>query len=599
MSRARLIRWDEAVVGTPWALSQLSHKPKFPVINTNIGEGQNMLITPHAPVLHIATLARPATWGYFVLDAQRGIAWYWWFPVFACFTVLFLLIKLLLNGHDHIAAFGAFWFSASAFTVGWSNWPAYFVLFPALGVVAAHWLLTSKRPWIQLLSGLLLGLSVPGFTMMLYPAWQVPLGYLVLFLFAALIARDRLHVTAKNGKGRVYSLAIALIIAIGVTVAWLLSCLPALRMMTASVYPGGRVSTGGDFNFERLFRGVYNFITLYDCPRALVNESESASFYYFFPAAFVGLLFAGGLIRQIGIVGKAVLAFILLMLFYLFVGFPARISQATLFSYIPSNRADLTIGLASIIASLQLLVVAHQRRQSTTPRAVLLIAFKVAAVTTVLFLMHARSLGRIAGGFPSLTVAVAMSLIMGAGSFALMAGLKRTFCTAVGVLVIATSAWFNPLATNLDHIYKSELATKIQEIESERSPGDRSFWLCYGGNHEGALVYTIGGRSLSGIQWPPQLSMWRVLDPSGSFENTYNMYAEIYFAPVPSPNQIQFTASGPGILHVRVAPNNSAMRELGVRYVVVKGSAFGSIDTSKLEMVYQSPTFTIYKVPDG
>ena len=123
MRNARIIRWDELVVATPWALSQLSHKPRFPVVNTNIGNGQNMLVTPHAPVLHIVTLARPATWGYFIFGAQRGLAWYWWFQPFACFTVLWLLFEIALGGHSKLAAFGAFWFCNSAYVVCWSLWP--------------------------------------------------------------------------------------------------------------------------------------------------------------------------------------------------------------------------------------------------------------------------------------------------------------------------------------------------------------------------------------------------------------------------------------------------------------------------------------------
>src|SRR5262249_27412778 len=63
MANARQIRWDELMVATPLALSQLSHHPRFPVVNTNIGNGQNVLISPHVPVLHISSLARPATWG--------------------------------------------------------------------------------------------------------------------------------------------------------------------------------------------------------------------------------------------------------------------------------------------------------------------------------------------------------------------------------------------------------------------------------------------------------------------------------------------------------------------------------------------------------
>src|SRR5205085_307571 len=55
MANDRYARWDEFTIATPWALSQFAHKPKFPVINTNYGYGQNMLISPHNPVLHVVT----------------------------------------------------------------------------------------------------------------------------------------------------------------------------------------------------------------------------------------------------------------------------------------------------------------------------------------------------------------------------------------------------------------------------------------------------------------------------------------------------------------------------------------------------------------
>ena len=133
MAKARWIRWDELLISTPLSLSQLSHNPRFPVINTNIANGQNMLTLPHMPVWHIVTLARPATWGYFVLGAQRGLAWYWWFQVFACFTVLYLLLEIILKGHRGLAAFGAFWFCASAYIVCWSLWPAQVAFYVGLG----------------------------------------------------------------------------------------------------------------------------------------------------------------------------------------------------------------------------------------------------------------------------------------------------------------------------------------------------------------------------------------------------------------------------------------------------------------------------------
>src|SRR4030095_7067607 len=232
MANARGIRWDELLVTTPNALSQLAHRPRFPVVNTNIGEGQNMLLTPHAPVWHIVTLARPETWGYFFLGAQRGLAWYWWFRVFACFTVLQLLMEVILRGRQGLAAFGSFWFCASAYIVCWSLWPAQLVFFGALACLAAYHLLASQKRTTQLISGVLLGLGIPGFVMFLYPAWQVPIVYLFSFIFVGLFIRDKLYLSFKRvSMYRLLSLTIALALAGGLAFSFIQTCIPDLEVM--------------------------------------------------------------------------------------------------------------------------------------------------------------------------------------------------------------------------------------------------------------------------------------------------------------------------------------------------------------------------------
>src|SRR5262245_8635643 len=290
MANARQIRWDELMVATPLALSQLSHHPRFPVINTNIGNGQNVLISPHVPVWHISSLARPAPWGYFFLGAQRGLAWYWWFQVFACFTVLYLLLEIVLKIHNGLAAFGAFWYCASAYVVCWSLWPAHITFFPVLACVAAYHLVSSPRRSIQVLCAILLGIGLAGFVMFLYPPWQVPLGYLIVIVFAALFFRDRLFITARQMlRQRLILGAGALLLAAGIIAAFLITCWSDLKVMAHTEYPGLRVSTGGDYSLAKIFKGFYNISTIYSAQSALVNESESASFYDLFPAILVAL----------------------------------------------------------------------------------------------------------------------------------------------------------------------------------------------------------------------------------------------------------------------------------------------------------------------
>src|SRR5262249_19448712 len=138
MTTPPAIRSDDYLIRFPLALSQLSHKPRFPVVNTNYWNGMNMLAQPvyDAPVWHIAAVAKPASWGYFFLGPQRGVAWEWWFQIFACFTVLYLLFGIILNRDMKLAAFGAFWFCGSAAVVCFGFWPAYVTFFGGLAILS-------------------------------------------------------------------------------------------------------------------------------------------------------------------------------------------------------------------------------------------------------------------------------------------------------------------------------------------------------------------------------------------------------------------------------------------------------------------------------
>ncbi|HKP13730.1 MAG TPA: hypothetical protein VJZ91_16535, partial [Blastocatellia bacterium] len=334
MANARYARWDEFTIATPWALSQFAHRPRFPVINTSFGYGQNMLVSPHNPVWHIVTLARPATWGYFLLGRQRGLAWYWWFQPFACFTALFLVLEILLRGEHRLAAFGAFWFCASAFVVCWSQWPAQVTFFIALGCLCAYHVFASDSRRVRLLCAMLLGLSVPGLLMFLYPAFQVSLCYLFLFVFAGLFARDKLYRSFRSDwQHRGLCLVIAAVIAGGLAASFLIACRPDLKVMSHTVYPGRRISVGGDYSLSMLFKGMYNMMTIYFTPSVLRNPSEAASFYYFFPAAFLAVACSRRLQKQMGWPGILLMLFLVLMLLYLFVGIPERLARLTLMSY--------------------------------------------------------------------------------------------------------------------------------------------------------------------------------------------------------------------------------------------------------------------------
>lgn len=116
----RPIRSDEWLVLTPMAIAQHNHTPRYPVLNTSLGlDGQNMLIVGMAgvPVAHVSALAKPATWGFFVLDLKRALAWYWWFPPFGCFLALAHLLNALAPGRWRQGFLFALLFVAAPYVV--------------------------------------------------------------------------------------------------------------------------------------------------------------------------------------------------------------------------------------------------------------------------------------------------------------------------------------------------------------------------------------------------------------------------------------------------------------------------------------------------
>ncbi len=598
LADAKMIRWDELVITTPLSLSQLSHNPRFPVVNTNIGNGENMLLNCHVPVWHITTLARPATWGYFILGGQRGLAWYWWFRVFACFTVLYLMLEIILQGNKLLAVFGAFWFCASAYVVCWSLWPAYITFFIALGALATYHLIASDNRRVQIVCAILLGLSIPGFVMTIYPPWQVPLGYLFGLIFVGLFIRDKLYRRFKPvDKKMLLCLTGSLVLAGALTFSFVHTCLADLKASANTVYPGQRVSLGGDYSFGMLFKGMYNFITVYSTPAELKNESEASSFYYFFPAIFFAACISRRIARDLGVIGWLLIAHITGMLLFLMVGLPQGLAKISLLSYVPSYRADLTIGLASIILCVYLLTIIARARETDSNYLENSLPFRVGGFMVLFFIIHCLFLMKQTNGFPIPSLALLIGALAGMISYCLIAAKTRTFCAMTGLLVLATTAVYNPLSTNLDHIYDSEVAKAINLLNNQ-SP-DRPFWVCYGGIHLGMLITTLGGRALSGVQYPPQLDIWHTLDPNRLYENVYNRYAEVSFDYSADDNKVSFYNPQEGEMRVVISPNNLLLKSVGARYVLLVGEAQKIIDSSKLRPAYQSPsnTFSIFEIP--
>ncbi|HYM01067.1 MAG TPA: hypothetical protein VEZ90_19065, partial [Blastocatellia bacterium] len=207
-------------------------------------------------------------------------------------------------------------------------------------------------------------------------------------------------------------------------------------------------------------------------------------------------------------------------------------------------------------------------------------------------------------GFPPSFAIALVSLGSGYASYCMVAGNTRTFCALILVALLPLVWLYNPLSTNLDYIYKSELAQQIEKLDQG---SERPLWVCYGegkpnfwspGSYGGLLVSTLGGRAMTGIQWPPAVDFWRALDPTRKYEKYYNDYAHVYLL-YTNGDEVSFSSPGAQSLYVKIAPDNQVLKQIGAKYILAMDDAVNQIDINKYPLIYKSRDgfFSIFEIP--
>lgn len=610
MTEPRRIRFDEwANEGTPYALAQFTHEPQFPLINRNVGAGQNMLVLPWAPVLHPVLVARPMTWGYLLLGPERGLAWSWWLQSLGCFVALFLLLELIVPGRPWLAVLGSFWFCSSAYVVCWSLWPAYVTGLGVFALLGVYWLTTSLRPAVILGSGLLAALAFSAFCMQLYPPWQVPLGYTFVAIFLGLLWRDRPAARVRHLLWlRLSALGLSLVTALLVLGLFFHATHDALVAFAESDYPGQRRLLGGDAPAWRLFGGFFNFftknfyaVTQEESPHDF-NPSESAGFFLLLPAVVVAAIVSPRIRARLGPMVWALLPWVLLLGYFCVSEVPQWFAEVTLLGHAQGYRAQLALGLASIVCCIRLLAVS-----SGLPidRETLRTAIVVFLICAGLYLWQGLELeSRVHLFVRALPQPVMVVAVVAAALSALAAaGHSRAFAPVLVLGLLLTSGNFNPLAVGFPDWRKSELATAIRDVlatnDAVQGGAEPPLWLTYGGDYPsaGTLATLMGARSLGGVYYYPQPELWAPLDPKGKQRFRYNRFAitRLNYGELKS-SRIEFQTRGPSLLTVTASPLNPKLWRMGARYVLTFGNEEG-LARSKLELLNRGRNFAIWRIP--
>lgn len=344
-------RWDEWGVITPSVLAQIHHEPRFPVVNTHIGpEGQNMGVIGMfgVPVAQWAAIARPATWGYFVLPLRHAMSWQWQIQFWGCLLAVWWLLNILRTGQAGRNLALSVVFCAAPYAAGWSNWSLYASMFPILAVCLTTHLLRSRRVTGAVVTGFALGWVLACWVLVLYPPWLVIMGSLCGLIMVGWLLDHRQELVWSRCQG--WAALAALGTAALLLGSWWADTRDAVMQVQSTVYPGGRqAELGGNAPLFWSLRG-YLGLEAFAHEIGPASSKPEVSSYFFVPLAMAATLIFGVLRSpRPRALWMCLTAFVIVYTWYAFVGFPLWLAQLSKWGVLTTNRMDLGLGFALVV----------------------------------------------------------------------------------------------------------------------------------------------------------------------------------------------------------------------------------------------------------
>lgn len=582
----RAIRSDEWLVQTPYYLSQAEED--LPLVNEDYGlSGQNMILAYNSPVKNLTILGKPFNWGFLFLKSDRALSFYWAVKIVGLLLLSFEACLIVTRRNKYLSLLGAGLLSFSPVVQWWFMQHAGDLIFFALGLMVFfyYYWTNHENKKKRLLFSLLFAQFAVGFILVIYPAHQVTLGYFLLFYFISVLV-IRWKKTRFDRWDIIFIGGIILIIAVMMGY-FLMTSLDALKATLNTIYPGHRVSTGGDVSFYELFNGLTNWKIPYTDIN-YSNNSEIAMMYDLFPMVLLSfpviLIRRKELERETFLTGIMLMLFSLLMLLWILIGLPEFLAKITLLSYVPGPRAMVMFHFSSLLLTLWFINVIWKDIKFSKIYGLVvafislgLTAWTVRGTFIMTFLNHKE-----------IFLVLLLGLVI---MLAIFFKIKVVFYGLTAGLVIVSGCYVNPIAVGTGAIYQKTLSQAIQKIDEKNQ---NALWLSEGMLYN--FLPALGVKSFNSVRFYPDQKAWQILDKPKKDEEYYNRYAHMQMNV--TFNQTNFILEGPDKYIMNISLSD--MKKLKINYVVTQRDLVAEKKTTKVKFTEKygpdRDGYRIYKV---
>ncbi len=341
IGRTRAIRSDEFVVVFPSTLASSYGENAFGKYNT-IMRGEETLNATNGVYLGVSTIANaPQKLVYAILPVEYAFSFCWSFWLIFPFLITLELFYIITKKKRLLSTAGAFLVIFSSFNFWWGM-PSQLLTAPGT-IVSIYYFLQSKERWKKILLGIATAILFSMFVSNLYPAWQVPVGYMSLAI-GVWVLHDNWDKIKALKKSDWLIIASAFALVVGLVFSYLNSISEYTEVITETAYPGKRVDTGS-FYLSKLFYCAQAPFYAY---KDVANPSEAGVFFSLFPIPTIMALFCWIKEKKKDWLTAGLLLVQIPMLLYVTVGFPENIAKLLLFSNSTVFRTIDIIGLIQI-----------------------------------------------------------------------------------------------------------------------------------------------------------------------------------------------------------------------------------------------------------
>jgi hypothetical protein len=578
---SRTIRSDEWAVNTPFVISQSINN--FPLINHDIGDGQDMSLVIDVPYKDWSVLFHPQNIVFFLLPLDNAFAFKWWSLAWLLMISVYLLVLLLLPRRYLAASLLAVFMCLSPFIQWWyQSITVLPVAYGVLAVVIATYLLRATPTLRKVFLGTLLSYIIACFIFIMYPAFQISVALVALGIFMGIYLSER-KLTDIWKKKLILRLIIPVVAGIIPIAIFYVLHNNNIQLIQDTVYPGARSINAGGANLSTLTDWPLNYKLLRSAPDPSAygaNQSEASRF-LFFGLLLIPLLllrfFKNKSQKDISKQHKFIFIGMLIvgLIFVLHMYVPVGSSAYKLLGLRLVPHARLLVGFG--IMNLVLLAIAfglpskgYKKMQDLLDRdafmsSVLGFAFTLAGLLIAKNHYVIPSLGIYEIGF----IAIIVATVMYALSHKILRLRYLGLCVVV-VLSVGASLPVHPLYHGMGSIEDSDLSAAIRNKEKR----DNYYWITTDKLGYESIPVANGAEVLTGVYTYPQLKLWKKYFPDN--EDVFNRYAHVKFEVDDATAQRSISLLGQDAFLVKVSSCDSLLKELRVGYIIANDASKSS-----------------------